>query len=258
MMSRRVPAVALFLALATHPAGLYAQPVTNGPQPIVERLTVQPIIVSNTDGTNTATYLGDAASTATIQGFVNTIYAQAGVEVVFLTPTTWNNTFANVGTTGSNNPRPQTDLDTVVSTGTTAGVTSANPNALNMFLVRIPAGFGPLPTNASAGLAFLGGNGNTLFVGTDLVGPFGVGGQTGVARVVAHELGHNLGLPHQETTQNLMQASGSGERLDAAQITTILASPFTVPVPEPGTVLAAAAAGLAGARRLTRPRRAAA
>lgn len=60
-----------------------------------------------------------------------------------------------------------------------------------------------------------------------------------IASVLAHEIGHNLGLDHLEEAENLMQAGGDadpGQRLNAAQISTALASSFSVPIPEPATI----------------------
>jgi hypothetical protein len=42
-----------------------------------------------------------------------------------------------------------------------------------------------------------------------------------VASVIAHEIGHNLGLEHVTTGENLMKPGGGGERLNAAQKTII-------------------------------------
>ena len=66
-------------------------------------------------------------------------------------------------------------------------------------------------------------------------------GREVLASVLAHEIGHNLGLSHNTIAQNLMRSGGGdadkGQRLDAGQIQTILASRFTIaapPPPQPG------------------------
>lgn len=215
----------------------------NAALPITERVTVQPIIVSNDDGSNTAEYFGTPSQQAEIIGFVNQIWAQAGIEVSFLTPNTWNNTFANVGTSAPA-PRPTSDLNTIVTTGDAAGVGHVDPLVLDIYFVEIAAGFPNTSENTANGLAFRPGNGVSQHVGDNL--PGFLGGREVIASVVSHEIGHNLGLPHIVEIENLMQAGGSpnpGERLNASQISTALASNFSVAVPEPSglAVLATAA-----------------
>ena len=47
------------------------------------------------------------------------------------------------------------------------------------------------------------------------------GGIQAIATVVAHEIGHNLGLDHLVESENLMEASvGGGQRISEAQIAT--------------------------------------
>ena len=207
--------------------------VVNSPMAITHRVQVQPIIVSNTDGSNTAEYFGNATQQGIIEGFVDTIWAQAGIDVEFLTPNNWNDTFANIGNTS---PRPTSDLNTIVSNGDALGFGNANPLVLDMYFVEISAGFANTSENTANGLAFVGGNGITQHVGDNLVSF--TGGQEVVASVVSHEIGHNLGLPHIIEFENLMQPGGSanpGERLNATQISTALASQFSVAVPEPSS-----------------------
>jgi len=212
-----------------------ALPLTlNATMPITEVVTVQPIIVSNTDGTNTAEFFGTPTQQGLIEGFVDDIWAQAGIDILFLSPNTWNDTFANVGTL---DPRPTSDLNTVVTNGDLAGVGSTDANTIDMYFVEVAAGFSPLSDNTAAGLAFVGAPGVTQFVGDNL--PTFTAGQEVVASVVAHEIGHNLGLPHIVEVENLMQAGGSpnpGERLNASQITTALNSNLSVLIPEPSSV----------------------
>lgn len=241
--------------------------ITNMAMPITHRVTVQPIVVSNDDGTNTAEYFGDVTQRGIIQGLVNTIWAQAGIQVDFLAANTWNNTFANIGNPADNNPRPDSDLSVVVSTGDAAGVGNANPLVLDIYFVEISAGFSDTnvtdPVNGEFyvnGLANTPGNGMTLHVGDSLVSF--TAGQEAVASVFAHEIGHNLGLMHLVEAQNLMQEGGSsnlGERLNATQIATARMSPFAIAaVPEPSgvAVLSLAAIGYVVRRRRSRKRRA--
>ncbi len=208
--------------------------------PITEIVTVQPIVVSDDNGIdNTANFFGTTGQQTAIEGLIDTIWAQAGIDVNFLTPNSWNSTFANWGSGGppnnGGNTRPTSDLGTIVADGASAGVTSANANVINIFFVNIAAGFDLLTDNAAAGLAYVNGNGISQYVGSNLLG--WSGGQEVVASVVAHEIGHNLGLTHLSEFENLMQPGGSGERLNDTQIATALASEFSVAVvPIPAAV----------------------
>ena len=234
--------------------------ITNPGQAITQQVTVQIIqtqLGPPASGTP-ATVFGDAAQRASIEAMVDLIWAQAGIDVLFL-PTTnlWVNSFAYEGTAGSNNPRPDTDLDTMVTQGILNGVANANPLVINMYFVNIVPGFSFTSANTVNGLAYVGGNGIAAFVGSNLLGF--LGGREAIASVIAHEIGHNLGLDHLVETENLMQSGGSpnqGERLNSAQIQAALNSPFStdlVTVPEPGTgvlvsVVLLVAAGLRSGR----------
>lgn len=233
-----------FLLLAGSIAPVSAALVVNPAMSITHVVTVQPIVVSDDNGANTAEFFGTPAQLTSIEGLIDSIWAQAGIAINFLSPNAWNSTFANWGSSGppdnGGGARPVSDLDMIISDGITAGVTHADPNVVNMFFVSIPAGFSLLSDNSAAGLARLNGNGISQYVGANLLGF--AAGQEVIASVVAHEIGHNLGLDHILSTENLMQAAGSpnpGERLSNPQIATALASNFsiaTAAVPLPGAV----------------------
>ncbi len=228
--------------------------VTNPPMAITMQVTVNPVILSNTGGSNQAEFFGNSFQQPDIEGYINEIWAQAGIQISFQAPEYWNNTFANVG---SSSPRPTSDLGTIVANAMPAGHIDPDPNVINMFFVEIAAGFDDVGENAANGLAYIGGNGITQHVGDNLV-TFKPG-QEVVASVVAHEIGHNLGLVHIVESENLMQEGGApnpGHRLNASQIAVARGSSFSTAVPEPGSALVLA--GLTGMLALRRRRQLAA
>lgn len=237
-MLRTLAGLCLTLALG---ASAHAALILNAGQPITQVVTMQPIVVSDNDGSNTATYFGSAAQQAAIFALIDQIWAQAGINVEWLAPNFYNNTFANIGSATPGSPgtaRSTNDLGTIVAAGDIAGVGNSNPLIIDIYFVRAAAGFQVLGLNSAAGLAFVGGNGITAYVGSNLL-TF-QSGLEAIASVIAHEIGHNLGLPHIVEAENLMQAGGSpneGERLNAAQITTSLASNLSTSVPEPSTYI---------------------
>ncbi len=211
--------------------------IVNAARPIAERVKVNLIAVADDDGTDsTAGMFGTATQQASVFSLVDDIYVQAGVDVEFtFRPGTYNSSFARTGTPGNNSPRPTGDLSTIRSRAGAAGnVLSADPNVLNVFLVSIVPGSSQLSANSSAGLAYVGSNGVTYYGGSSLLGF--AGGREVLASVLAHEIGHNLGLDHNSLNENLMGSGGAsdGERLTAGQIQTILASRFTVAAPATG------------------------
>jgi hypothetical protein len=235
-------ALCVFAAVWTLGGHAAAALIVNPPRPISDRVNVNLIAVADNDGTDsTADTFGNATQQTQIFSLVDVIYAQAGVDVAFaFRPGTYNSSFARTGTPGANSPRPTSDLNTMRSNAAAAGgVLSSDPNTINVFLVSIAPGFIQLSANSSAGLATIGGNGVAYYGGSSLL-TFG-GGREVLASVLAHEIGHNLGLAHNTITQNLMRSGGSdadkGQRLDAGQIQTILGSRFTIaapPAPHPG------------------------
>ncbi|HFD11659.1 MAG TPA: hypothetical protein ENJ32_04220 [Crenotrichaceae bacterium] len=215
--------------------------IVNPSLEIKHSVFVQPILVSDDDGSNTATFFGGASSQSVIKGYVDDIWAQAGIDVDFLDTHQWNNSIANSGTSL---PRLASDLEWIIENGERANVTNPNSNVINMFFVNVAAGFSLLSENTAAGLAFVEGNGISQFVGRNLLSfP---AGQEAIATVVAHEIGHNLGLFHTNTfdfsegSKNLMWSGGrTGQLLNSSQITIALESRFSTPltsVPIPAAV----------------------
>ncbi len=184
-------------------------------------ITIQPIVLSDDDGSHTATFFGSDEQQVIVERYIDGIWSQAGIDVSFLAPTSWNNSFAN---SGISNPRPEIDLHFIFKNS--SEVRHDNLNIINMFFVNMPPGFGSetVVSNSANGLAFIGTNGIAQFVGEDLLGF--TKGQKTIASVVAHEIGHNLGLEHIEKNGNLMGVDGI--ELSENQIAQALSSRFTV------------------------------
>jgi hypothetical protein len=114
--------------------------------------------------------------------------------------------------------RPSSDLNTIfANASSTGGILNADQLALNLILVNVVPAFSPLSENSSAGYARISGNSIIGYVGDNLL-TFDNGLDV-IAGVMAHEIGHNLGLDHTANGQpNLMSPNGISEQLTASQI----------------------------------------
>ncbi len=195
---------------------------------IQEVVTIQPIIVSNSNGSNTAEFFGTDEEERQIKSLINNIYYQARIQVNWQTPNTWNNTFANVGNGGT---RPLEDAFEIFDRGEAAGVSSNNSLIINMYFIEIVPGTGNQDENTVNGvsLAELNEdlNGVTIQVGDEL--PSIDVGRQAISRVTSHEIAHNMGLVHVPGNgTNLMNAPNiTSSAITRAQINTLIASGFS-------------------------------
>jgi len=201
--------------------------VVNEEAPITHQVRVQPIVVSDSDGSNTATFMGSASTEDYIKEQVNRVWNQVGIEVIWEEEASYLDDFANSGSHGSG-VRPSADLYTVVLD---ENAPAAPETTIKMFFVNQCPAFGPLSSYQVAGYARIDRNGTCVTVGSTLVQPLNWSdgpdsAKDSIAAVLAHEIGHCLGLSHTFSLADNLMFSGSGaqdpERLTSAQLTTVL------------------------------------
>jgi hypothetical protein len=223
-MSKMLGRAALALTVGVcWPISSWAALIVDPARPITHRVTVQIIETALSDGTSPATIFGNASQRASIEAAIDSIWAQAGIDVTFLPAITrYNDNFAYQGNGAS---RPTNDLNTILSRAALAGVVNTDPSVINMFFVNVVPGFGPAGENSANGIGSIGNDGIAQFVGDNLLA-FQSGREL-ISGVVAHEIGHNLGLKHASNGQaNLMSPQGTTAQLSSAQIAAIFQTAF--------------------------------
>ena len=256
---KRIPVVVAFVFFLS--AAVEAALVTNSPMPITQRVSVNVIAVQNSDGSQPAPLFGTPSQQTSIFDLVDSVWAQAGIDIDFTLDTVYMNDFANFGTLGNNDPRPDTDLGQILTNASSV----RKADALDLFMVNIVPFFDQSANNQANGLARVGDDGMAMWVGPSL--PTGPSGRDVAASVLAHEIGHNLGLFHTVTNDpslydNLMYpgtSSNPGDRLNSSQITTARATAINLgvatAVPEPNAfLLLGLVAGLYGVKRFVAAR----
>lgn len=200
--------------------GLHAEVTVNAPQTTANRVFINVIQFTTSTGLE-AQGFGTSAQEKYIKEQTDRILNQAGIDAEFSPTITVVNDFAYDGFPDdySNSTRPQSDL------GKIRGSFVDPPNfsdieVINLYLIEVVPGFSAVSDNTSNGLAYVDGNGIALHIGSNLL-KF-EGGRDVIASVLAHEIGHNLGLFHTpNNTANLMSPGGTTEQLTGSQITDI-------------------------------------
>jgi uncharacterized protein (TIGR03382 family) len=215
-------AVALALRLVVVSA---AAPVVHPPLPITHRVSVRMIQTALDDGTSPAPLFGDPTRDAAVKAAIDTIWAQAGIDIRFLPNVIrYNDTFAYQGLGGG--VRPIGDLDVIVAQAAAqGGILHSSPNVINMFFVNVVPGFDLKNDNWVNGVGHVGASGIAMYIGENTSADH-------AAHWVAHEIGHNLGLSHATAgAANLMSTTRNTEFLTSEQIEAVLQSPFAFRFP---------------------------
>jgi hypothetical protein len=216
-MHRATLLVTLAVTLRLSSTGLGAL-VVNPARPITHQVSVQVIQTALDNGTSPSPMFGDSTKEAAVKAGIDTIWAQAGIDVQFLPNVVrYNSTFAYQGL--GLGVRPITDLNAIiVNASAQGGILNPNPSVINLFFVNVVPGFDPKGSNWVNGVGNIGANGIAAFIGTATSAEH-------AAHWLAHEIGHNLGLLHAPAgTQNLMTNSRNTELLSDVQLSAVFST----------------------------------
>ena len=199
--------------------------------PITRRVYIQPIVVTDSSGGNSATFFGNEPAHTSILNMVDKIWAQAGIDMQWLPEKSLpNSNFLSL----DNSDAVFLGLDDAARV---AGVWNSSPHTINAFFVKSYNGQTPGIGASAYGTAFLHGNATYQAIGLATV--TSPNDFDNAAHLISHELGHSLGLSHAFSSANLMKSNAtpdSGEELTEQgleQISTLRASQFLISMPTP-------------------------
>ena len=172
--------------------------IVNPAQPVTHRVTVQVIQTALDNGSSPAAVFGDPSREAAIKDVIDSVWAQAGIDINFLPNTIrYNNSFAYQGAVPGG-VRPITDLNLMMSNAQLqGGILHPDASVINMFFVNVVPGWSLKTANWVNGVGNTGANGIAIFIGSSASAEH-------AGHWIAHELGHNLGLSHTDPIDNLM------------------------------------------------------
>ncbi len=172
-----------FISIILHSTTAFSTPVDDVQKPFV--IIVQPIVIQGDNGK-------DPASMALPEDLVDQAFAKAGVDFYFLEPLFYNNSKARDGLI---------NLDEIVKMATKDGFIRGQGDIVNMFFVNAVDGRkGPL------GRGMMQGNLTFIALGSvqNRDPKANISQQKYMeAFVIAHEVGHNLGLKHAVNDKNV-------------------------------------------------------
>jgi hypothetical protein len=216
-MHRATVFVALVAALrlaSTSAADL----VVNPARPITHQVSIQVIQTALDSGALPSPLFGDPTREAAIKAAIDTIWAQAGIDVQFLPNVVrYNNTFAYQGL--GLGVRPMGDLSVIMANASAqGGILHPNPSVINMFFVNVVPGFDLKAANWVTGVGSIGQNGIAAYIGASSSAEH-------AAHWLSHEIGHNLGLLHAPAgASNLMTNNRNTELLTSEQVNAVLST----------------------------------
>jgi hypothetical protein len=212
----------LLLAQAFLCISAVAEVETYGPTSLRYEIALR-FVVTETTGGARAKDFGNATQRAYIQAQMDKILAQFGASVKFPTnDSTWVSDYGYEGTGVGN--RTTSDLNWIF---TNIPVDYYQPDdgvVTVVFCERTP-GFDYRGFYDTNGYAYIGGNGITFFLGDGMLQ--NNGNMDIVAAVLAHELGHNLDLPHVNSHDNLMNSTIYEGYLESNQTGIVIDGRFT-------------------------------